>query len=339
MRTEAADQHICWTYDDRRELSAYARSYLAAGIAAGERVWFAGPGDPGWLPAGAEFVSLESTYAAGAAVDPNAQVAAYAAATEAALAAGHTGLRVFADCTALVRTGAGLDAFARYEALVDRYIAVAPMRAVCALYRPEAGDRAVGELACLHPATNAGDVRFALRGDPGSPGTALLSGELDGDAERLFPAALGRLQRHAPAADVADVAPGEARRIVRAVGQGCVGPAKLDDLTLAVSEIVANAHRYGRPPVRVRVWAADGRVVVTVDDAGPGPKDPFAGLLAAPSERSAGFGLWITHQVCDHVSLQRTPDGFALRMTVGGQAGWGAGCSRAARSSAASGRA
>ncbi|MEU7874620.1 MEDS domain-containing protein [Dactylosporangium sp. NPDC049140] len=194
MRPEAADQHICWTYDDRRELRAYARSYLAAGIAAGERVWFAGPGDPGWLPAGAEFVSLDSTYAAGAAVDPHAQVAAYAAATEAALAAGHTGLRVFADCTALVRTGAGLDAFARYEALVDRYIAVAPMRAVCALYRPEAGDRAVGELACLHPATNAGDVRFALRGDPGSPGTALLSGELDGDAERLFPAALGRVQ-------------------------------------------------------------------------------------------------------------------------------------------------
>jgi len=141
-----------------------------------------------------EFVSLASTYPAGAAVDPGAQVAAYAAATEAALAAGHTGLRVFADCTALVRTGAALDAFAQYEALVDRYIAVAPMRAVCALHRPAVGARAIGELASLHPGTNAGEARFTLRGDPRSAATALLSGELDSANDELFPVALARVQ-------------------------------------------------------------------------------------------------------------------------------------------------
>ncbi|WP_433088011.1 MEDS domain-containing protein [Dactylosporangium sp. CA-052675] len=196
MRNLATDQHICWTYDDPKQLYDYARSYLDAGLAAGQRAWFAGLADPGWLPDGAEFVSLESTYAAGAVVDPKAQVAAYAAATEAALAAGHTGLRVFADCAALVRTDAELDAFARYEALVDRFIAVAPMQAVCALHRAEAGERAVGELACLHPRTNATEARFTLRGDPYASGTALLSGELDNGADLLFPVALDRVAPH-----------------------------------------------------------------------------------------------------------------------------------------------
>nr|BFE60405.1 MEDS domain-containing protein [Dactylosporangium thailandense] len=196
MRNLATDQHICWTYDDPGQMHAYARSYLDAGLAAGQRAWFAGLADPGWLPEGAEFVSLDSTYAAGVAVDPKAQVAAYAAATEAALAAGHTGLRVFADCTALVRTDAELDAFARYEALVDRFIAVAPMQAVCALRRAEAGARAVGELACLHPRTNAAEAPFTLRGDPHAPGAVLVSGELDSAADLLFPVALDRVEPH-----------------------------------------------------------------------------------------------------------------------------------------------
>jgi hypothetical protein len=192
----AADQHLCWSYDDPEALRADARAYLAEGLAAGERAWFAG--DPGasasWLPDGVELVALDTAYPAGTVVDPEAQVAAYAAATDAALAAGHTGLRVFADCTSLVRTDAQLEAFAHYETLIDGYIATAPMRAVCALHRPALGDRTVRELACLHPRTNADNVRFALRGDPAHAGTALLSGELDTCADTLLPAALGRVR-------------------------------------------------------------------------------------------------------------------------------------------------
>ncbi|MET7422805.1 ATP-binding protein [Dactylosporangium sp. NPDC005555] len=130
-----------------------------------------------------------------------------------------------------------------------------------------------------------------------------------------------RLRRHAPGVagtvdGCVDAPVDDARRIVRAAGEGHLGEAKVDDLTLAVSEVVANAYRHGRPPVRLRVWVADGRAVVTVADTGPGPQDPFAGLLPAPSEDSAGYGLWITHQICDHVSLRRTPEGFTARLTV-----------------------
>jgi hypothetical protein len=70
----AADQHLCWSSDDPERLPAHARTYLAAGLAAGERAWFAG--DPGacasWLPDGVELVALDTAYPAGTVVDPRA---------------------------------------------------------------------------------------------------------------------------------------------------------------------------------------------------------------------------------------------------------------------------
>ncbi|WP_432994173.1 MEDS domain-containing protein [Dactylosporangium sp. CA-233914] len=200
MTSPVSQRHVCWSYDDPAELHACARDYLGAGLAAGERVWFAAAGGPGelagWLadaarhdPGAVRFVPLEIAYPSGVVADPRAQVAAYAAATGEALADGYAGLRVVAECTPLVRTAEGLEAFARYEALVEPYIATSPMRAVCALHRPELGDFAVGELACLHPATNAAGIHFALHGDP-----PCLTGELDMAAEPFFPAALRRVQ-------------------------------------------------------------------------------------------------------------------------------------------------
>ena len=92
---------------------------------------------------------------------------------------------------------------------------------------------------------------------------------------------------------------------------------ELDDLIVAVSEVVTNAHRYGHGPVGLRIWAGADRIVVTVVDAGSGPADPFAGFLPVNSEASAGLGLWITHQACSHVRMHRGPNGFTIRLTAG----------------------
>jgi anti-anti-sigma regulatory factor len=197
----ASVKHFCWSYDDAAARAAYVREYLGAGLAAGERVWYAAAGGPAgmprWLaeaarpdPRAVRYVPLEVAYPSGDTVDPVAQVEAYASATGEAIADGFTGLRVFADATPLVRTPAQLDAFARYESLVDRFMAVAPMRAVCAYDRTELGDRSVATLACLHQATNATDVGFTLSADPaGGPGM-ILAGELDLATDERFPAAL-----------------------------------------------------------------------------------------------------------------------------------------------------
>jgi hypothetical protein len=68
--------------------------------------------------------------------------------------------------------------------------------------------------------------------------------------------------------------------------------------------------------VRVRYWAAVDRIVVAVDDGGAGPADPFACLLPG-SGGAGGLGPWPTHQLCNHVTLNRSDAGFSVRLTGG----------------------
>ncbi|WP_245714848.1 MEDS domain-containing protein [Micromonospora inyonensis] len=203
---QAAYQHVCWRYDDRAALHAQARAFLLEGLALGERIWYVtSEPDPvadqlreeplirdAIRRGAARIVPLGSAYAHDHIVDPDDQVRAYATATEDALAAGHTGLRVAADATALVRTPAQRDAFARYEHLIDRYMRVRPMSAMCAYDRRLLGDEAVRELACLHPGNNADDVLFRLYAETPGDGHAALVGELDASNHDLFRAALER---------------------------------------------------------------------------------------------------------------------------------------------------
>lgn len=195
--------HMCWSYDDIRPFDGFAREFLRAGLAAGERVWFVGgrrsAATGEWLRGVAttvpradtvRVVSCADAYPGGAAIDPATQVEAYVAATAEALAAGFTGLRVVADVTDLVRTGEQRAAFARYEYVIGRHLRTAPVRAVCAFDRLELGDRAVAELAVLHETGHRPGVTFSLRPGP-TPDTAILDGNLDLGAEELFATALG----------------------------------------------------------------------------------------------------------------------------------------------------
>ncbi|RZU74499.1 DcmR-like sensory protein [Micromonospora kangleipakensis] len=202
--------HVCWAYDDPAVLDSRAMAFLAAGLAAGERVWLAAPstpdsltrrldGHPGLADAlrsgAARIVHVDDAYRVDEVIDPETQVRHYAAATADALADGYTGFRVVADATSLVRTPAQRDAFTRYEHLIDRYMRAHPMSAVCAYDRRELGEPAIAELACLHPETNA-DVLFRLHAaDPGEAAFALV-GELDPSNPRLFATALDRVDPH-----------------------------------------------------------------------------------------------------------------------------------------------
>ncbi len=90
------------------------------------------------------------------------------------------------------------------------------------------------------------------------------------------------------------------------------GEADGGDLVLAVAEVVANAHRHGRPPVGVEVAVVTGRVRVRVDDAGDGPAHP----VTPPSPGAeTGRGRWLAAQLAD-VTERRTPDGFHVDLGV-----------------------
>jgi hypothetical protein len=156
--------HACCLYGDPARWQRRLVAFVTEGLRAALRVSCTWPGDPDaarahlagvgdldrLLADGAvQIRSVEDVYGSGGPVDPERLVEAHALATEAALADGFRGLAVSADATDLVRTPAQQDAFARYEFLVDGYMAGHPMSALCG-YRLDLGDATVAEFASLH---------------------------------------------------------------------------------------------------------------------------------------------------------------------------------------------
>ncbi len=122
------------------------------------------------------------------------------------------------------------------------------------------------------------------------------------------------LEAGAPDVVSNDPTPADGRRAVTTVAaEASLDP---DGLVSAVSELLANASEHGRPPVTLRVWSRPGRVVVTVTDAGPGPSDPFVGLLSPDVDSVHGRGLWIAHHMCSLLSISSSDDGCVVRMVA-----------------------
>jgi anti-sigma regulatory factor (Ser/Thr protein kinase) len=92
----------------------------------------------------------------------------------------------------------------------------------------------------------------------------------------------------------------------------------IEDYLLAVDEMSSNAVRHGKPPVSLRLWIGEDRIVCTIDDHGPGFDDPFAGYGPAHGEdlSRGGMGLWLARQLCDHVDISGDEDGTHVRLTI-----------------------
>lgn len=95
-----------------------------------------------------------------------------------------------------------------------------------------------------------------------------------------------------------------------------VGPARREDLVLAVDELATNSVRHGGGHGSVRLWSEDDALVCEVHDAGR-IADPLAGR-ARPTSADApgGYGLWLVHQLCDLVEVRTRPDGTTVRVRV-----------------------
>lgn len=200
VRSLGAHDHVCWAFDDPADFQAVALRFLLDGLAAGHRVRLVAEAtdaerllaDPDFdraVVAGAASVVVPGEmYRPDGAVDPVEQCAVYRRDTERALADGYTGLRIAADATPFARTSATLDAFARYEYLVDRVMAERPFSAMCAYHRPTVTAGAVEWLACAHPLANVMEAPFHLYA--GADGATALVGELDIASAPLFSQAL-----------------------------------------------------------------------------------------------------------------------------------------------------
>ena len=204
--------------------------------------------------------------------------------------------------------GATWDWWARYESAINDAYDEFPLWGMCAYDQRTTPPEVLADVARTHP-------HIARPG-----GTSLASAEYV-EPDRLLrhdlPMVLDPLQQTVPAIELVNPAPAQARAVLAGMGDGVLTPEALADLRIAVTETVTNALVHGTAPTVVRYWDGPDRVVVTVTDGGKGPGDPFAGLRAAAHAPSGGLGLWLTHQLCDHVSMSSDAGGFTVRMISG----------------------
>jgi anti-sigma regulatory factor (Ser/Thr protein kinase) len=306
-RTGYFHEAICYDSDDH--LLAVVVPFLLGGVAAGEPTMVAfGERSAALvrtaLPAGCPvtFLTADAVYAR-----PAGAIRSYRTLLADHVAAGAEQIRIVGEL-APESLGATWDWWARYESAINHAYDEFPLWSMCAYDSRITPPPVLAEVTRTHPYTARPGGRHDANRQYTEPEAFLLENR---------PGPADPVQQGPPVAELVDPLPGDAREAVRAAGEGCVSAAELDDLMLAVSEVVTNAYRYGHSPAHLRVWCGPGRVVVTVADAGPGPKDPFAGLLPQVGGASLGMGLWLTHQVCSHVSLHRGPGGFTIRLTAG----------------------
>jgi hypothetical protein len=108
------------------------------------------------------------------------------------------------------------------------------------------------------------------------------------------------------------------RRFAQAFGaRAGIGPARLADLVLAVSEAAACATAVGPCATRVRLWVAGTRVFCDVRGNGMLVRQSASGAAdaARPGEEEA-LRRWVLRRLSDHVSVASGPDGMRVLLSM-----------------------
>ena len=88
---------------------------------------------------------------------------------------------------------------------------------------------------------------------------------------------------------------------------------RVEDLKLAVAEVVNNSVEHGGGRGVLRVWCENGAVVCEVRDRGR-IRDPMVGRRRPPCEAQRGRGLWMAHQLVDLLQVRSDRDGTVVRL-------------------------
>ena len=101
-------------------------------------------------------------------------------------------------------------------------------------------------------------------------------------------------------------APADARRATQDTLVRWRLPGLVDTVVLAVSELVTNAVRYGRPRVSLELRRQAQQVRVDVHDGNPTEPPSLAGEVGPDAE--SGRGLAIVQALADDVAVEQVPD-------------------------------
>ena len=199
--------------------------------------------------------------------------------------------------------------WARYEATVNHAFDELPLWALCPYDMRITSGEVLDDVTRTHPYLTTADGRHLVNDRYTRPEVFLTQPR---------PTHADPLEASPPLVDLVDPMPLAARQAVRATSAATrLTATDVEGLVVAVCEAVTNAICHGRPPVQLRLWSGSERIVVTVTDHGAGPTDPFAGLLPAATAPLGGLGLWLTHQLCNLVTLDKRKEGFTIRLIAG----------------------
>ena len=201
-------------------------------------------------------------------------------------------------------------AWHRYECAVDESLGTYPFVALCTYDTRTRPDWVIAAALATHRSVNVGRTD---RRNPSYVGpAAFLRTPLAAppEAPRAAPtAATVVLDRYGLPT---------ARRLVQDVGRrhSAVSHRTIEQLRVAVSEVVSNGLVHGRPPVRVAVWAEVDRLTCLVEDCGRGDLDPMTGYRHPGGAQF--LGLWATRQLVDELVITGAASGgCGVLLTLG----------------------
>ena len=303
-------QHAALVYGSQEDFLAAAVPFLEEGISAGEpAVLLLDPLTARSVrralsqPSAVSFLD-QTRYS-----NPARAVREFRDTVSTQLADGGSQVRVLAEMSPL-GSGNTWEWWARYEAAVNEACVDLPIASTCCYDSRVLTDDVLDDVVRAHP---------YLVGDGGDRAANVRYEEPGRFLRGRSPAHGADPVESAPAlVTLTDPTPHAARRAVREVaGRARLEPTEVEGFLLAVSEAVTNAICHGRPPTRLRLWSVPGRLVATVSDRGPGPRDPCVGMQPTKDTTSGGLGLWMAHQMCGHLTLGYDDDGFTVRIITG----------------------
>jgi hypothetical protein len=295
-------RHSAAIYDSDDQFLAQVSPFIAEGAAAGDPFIVAvNPTQQDLLQPVLGAVDARVVFEAGRYVHPLDALQLNRSVFEGYLSSGAARVRLIGD---LPRPNPSTwKGWARYEALCNHHLTDLPVSALCTYDTRETNDEVLADVRRLHALLADDDGNTVPNSDYVDP-EAFLQGRSQTAADPF--------ENDEPDVLLRDPRPSSGRRLVGSLATAAgVVP---DGIVSAVSEVLANAHLHGRRPVTLRAWAQAGRVVVTVKDAGPGPSDPFAGLLRPNLEPTSGRGLWIAHHLCGLLTIATDSDGCLVRI-------------------------
>jgi anti-sigma regulatory factor (Ser/Thr protein kinase) len=300
--------HEAVYYSSDEELVAIVAPFLRDGVTAGQPTLVSMTEAKTELLRAAVPESPDITFMSAASVyeRPAVAIKAYQDLMTGYVAGGAKQIRIVGEVPAVALTSTW-DAWARYEAAVNYAYDEFPLWTMCAYDTRVTPKHILDDVASTHSLVAEGWDRHVRSSTYVEPPEFL-------SRPRLVDPY--RIQHQPPRLCLLDPSPAAARQAVLDANRTTLSGLAIEDLVLSVSEVVTNALNHGKPPVRLTIWADESHMVVAVQDRGAGLVDPFAGLLPAPDRTVGGLGLWIAHQLCNHVAFDHD-DGFTVRLVAG----------------------